>query len=255
MVAQAAMKSTMFTDSMLDVSWAQRSRRSLMTLTSFGLQAVVLSLLLLIPLLKTIVLPEVRTVSTPLSLGRREVQPLVGRPHVGSVDAPTNPHAIPFVQPGSIPRTIPVGDDSTTQAPVDPMACVNCIGTSGVPDGVRGLFGDGDHAVTPAPPRPEPVPARVFRTSSILQGMLIHQVQPVYPQIARTARIQGEVVIAAVISKAGTMSDLHVLHGPPMLVTAAMEAVKQWRYKPYILNDQPIEVETQITVNFTLAGN
>ncbi len=111
MVAQAAMKSTIFADSILDVSWAQRSRRSLTTLTSFGLQAVVLSLLLLISLLKTIMLPEVRTVSTPLSLGRREVQPLVGWPHASGAAAPTNPHAIQFVQPGSIPTTFTRGDE------------------------------------------------------------------------------------------------------------------------------------------------
>jgi protein TonB len=80
-------------------------------------------------------------------------------------------------------------------------------------------------------------------------------VQPVYPSLARNARIQGTVVLSAVISKAGTIENLRVVSGHPLLVTAAIEAVSQWRYRPYILNREPIEVETQIMVNFSLAGN
>ena len=68
----------------------------------------------------------------------------------------------------------------------------------------------------------------------------------------RSARIQGPVVLAAVISKAGTIEHLQVLSGHPMLVNAALDAVSQWRYRPYVLNGEVIEVETQITVNFKL---
>ena len=75
-----------------------------------------------------------------------------------------------------------------------------------------------------------------------------------YPPLARSAGVQGPVVLFAVISKAGTIDNLRVVSGHPMLVPAAIEAVRQWRYRPYILNGQPIEVETQITVNFTLSG-
>jgi protein TonB len=95
----------------------------------------------------------------------------------------------------------------------------------------------------------------VFRTSTILEGSLIRRVQPVYPPLARNARIQGSVILAALISKQGTMENLHALSGHPMLVPAAIDAVRQWRYKPYVLNSEPIEVETQITVNFLLSGN
>ena len=86
-------------------------------------------------------------------------------------------------------------------------------------------------------------------------GDLIRKVQPAYPPLARTARIQGVVVLQAVISKQGTIQNLSVLTGHPMLTAAAVEAVRQWRYRPYILNNEPVEVETQITVNFSLAGN
>ena len=100
-----------------------------------------------------------------------------------------------------------------------------------------------------------PTPTRAVRTSTMLEGNLIRRVEPVYPPLAKTARIQGSVVLSALISKDGVMENLHALSGPPMLVPAAISAVSQWRYRPYILNSEPIEVETRITVNFTLAGN
>jgi protein TonB len=89
----------------------------------------------------------------------------------------------------------------------------------------------------------------------LLEGNLIRRVEPTYPPLARSARIQGSVVLVAVINKAGTIDNLHAVSGHPMLVPAAVDAVSQWRYRPYILNSEPIEVETQITVNFYLAGN
>jgi len=84
--------------------------------------------------------------------------------------------------------------------------------------------------------------------------MVIKKVDPVYPAIAKTARVQGTVILAAVIGKDGTIQNLHVVSGHPLLQGAAMDAVKQWRYKPYILNGEPVEVDTQVVVNFTLAG-
>jgi protein TonB len=87
------------------------------------------------------------------------------------------------------------------------------------------------------------------------EGNLIRKVQPTYPALARSARIQGTVMLQAVISKQGRIENLIVLAGHPMLVPAAIDAVRQWHYRPYILNNEPVEVETQITVNFSLAGN
>ena len=88
----------------------------------------------------------------------------------------------------------------------------------------------------------------------MMEGNLIHRVQPDYPLPARSARIQGEVVLAAIIGKDGSIQNLHVLKGHPMLVKAALDAVQQWRYRPYVLNGDPVEVETQVTVNFVLSG-
>jgi len=75
-----------------------------------------------------------------------------------------------------------------------------------------------------------------------------------YPAIAKAARIQGTVVLQATISKGGTIEGLRVLSGPPMLQQAAEEAVRTWRYRPYLLNGEPVEVETQVNVVFTLGG-
>ena len=79
----------------------------------------------------------------------------------------------------------------------------------------------------------------------------------IYPgaTLARQARVQGAVELRAIISRAGTIENLVVVNGPPMLSRAAIEAVRQWRYHPYLLNNEPIEVETEITVNFVLSGN
>ena len=104
----------------------------------------------------------------------------------------------------------------------------------------------------PAPPRPVVQPTRV---SHMMEGNLVRRVQPDYPALARNARIQGQVLLSAVISKDGAIQNLQVLAGHPMLVRAAVDAVRQWRYRPYILNNEPVEVETRIAVNFSLSGN
>ena len=96
-------------------------------------------------------------------------------------------------------------------------------------------------------------PPKVRVSSGVAQGLLIHQTKPVYPPLAMQARIQGTVLLQAVVAKDGSVQHLRVVSGHPLLVKAAMDAVKLWRYKPYRLNDQPVEVDTEITVNFTLS--
>jgi protein TonB len=86
----------------------------------------------------------------------------------------------------------------------------------------------------------------------MMEGNLIHRVEPRYPFPAIQVRIQGDVILQAVISRSGTIENLQLVSGHPMLVRAAMDAVRQWRYRPYILNGEPIEVETQVTVKFIL---
>jgi len=95
-------------------------------------------------------------------------------------------------------------------------------------------------------------PQSVTVGQSVMAGQIVAKVAPIYPPLARQARVQGAVVLEATISENGEIVDLHVVSGHPMLVTAAVEAVKQWRYRPYLLNGQPVSVQTQIQVNFRL---
>jgi protein TonB len=98
--------------------------------------------------------------------------------------------------------------------------------------------------------------ARPTRVSpGVMAGHLVHEVKPVYPHIAIITRVQGSVILHATISKTGYIENLRAVSGPPMLMRAAIDAVQQWRYRPYMLGNEPVEVETQITVNFTLSNS
>jgi protein TonB len=99
---------------------------------------------------------------------------------------------------------------------------------------------------TPTPPAHKP------RISAIMEGNLISRVQPKYPVIARRIGLQGTVVVKTIIGRDGNIEKAIPVSGPPLLAPAALEAVSQWKYRPYYLNGEPIEVETQITVNFVL---
>lgn len=105
----------------------------------------------------------------------------------------------------------------------------------------------------PAPASPA-VPKRVVLSTGVVSGFLVSQVNPTYPELAIRTRTQGAVVLQAIISKEGRIEDLRVVSGHPLLIKAARDAVQLWRYRPYYLNGQPVEVETQIVVNFTLSG-
>jgi hypothetical protein len=95
-------------------------------------------------------------------------------------------------------------------------------------------------------------PKRVRVSAGVSQGLLIYQVEPVYPFTMRTAHVQGAVVLAAVIGTDGKIKGLHAISGQKEFVDASIAAVQQWRYRPYILLGNPVEVDTQITVNYTL---
>src|SRR5262249_48033622 len=97
-------------------------------------------------------------------------------------------------------------------------------------------------------------PQRVRVSQAVEERLCVHKVPPQYPQEAKDRRIEGSVVLKVTVDKQGDMAKVELYSGHPALAPAAIEAVKQWRYKPYLLNGQPVEVETQVTVNFTLAN-
>lgn len=103
-------------------------------------------------------------------------------------------------------------------------------------------------AAAPLPPPPQ----RIQVSQGVTQGLLVRQVKPQYPAMARESRVEGDVVLAAVIGRDGVVNDVRAISGPALLIQSAIQAVRQWRYKPYLLNGQPVEVETQIKVQFRL---
>jgi protein TonB len=246
------LNASMFTGSLVQASADQRLRRSWTTLSSFGLQALAMGLLLLLPLVRPDHIPLLHRLAAPVSLGQSMPDAPPTRAHAGSA-TPTpsnllNDHVM-------APTRIPIG--VTHIAEDNPPQPFGALGTGiqtgggpGVLNGIASLDGGGTRPVLATPP----APARPIRVSHMDPGSLIYQVQPVYPPMARAARIEGPVVLAALISKDGTIENLRVVTGRPMLVSSAVEAVSKWRYRPYILNSEPVEVETQITVNFLLAA-
>jgi protein TonB len=118
--------------------------------------------------------------------------------------------------------------------------------------GVLGGIIGGTGAGLPPPPKVTPKSIRVG--GNVAQANLIRQVTPVYPAIAKTAHISGTVLLHAIIGKDGTVQDLQYISGPPLLMKSAMDAVRQWRYKPTLLNGDPVDVDTTISVVFTLGG-
>jgi len=217
------------------------------------MQAITLSLLLAISLIWVGRPPEVRwlQISPPASFTPQPpsaAQAVHGR-RTTSVVSILRPQQI--VAPSSIPlHTLPVNDASSDPSAPDWPIATTGTGT-GNPSGVVVPGGIGNVPVV-IPARPAPL--KPLLVSHLAEADLLHKVQPIYPPLARQARIQGSVELRAIISKAGAIENLVVVRGHPMLAPAAIEAVRQWRYRPYLLNSKPIEVETDITVNFLLSG-
>lgn len=239
-------------DNTIHSSWDERSRRGLTTITSFGLQVLAVGVLLIIPLLRPAGLPLFHSLSMPVSLGRTLGEPPAVRARSGASTAPpSNVLDLTLREPRRIPNgVLTTGDDGPPQ--ITQLGSPATGDNVGDPRGIPGLLRGGSQPIMPvvAPPvRVTPV-----RVSHMSEGDFVRKVLPTYPPLARMSRIEGQVVLQAVISKQGVIENLRLITGHPMLVPAAFEAVRQWRYRPYVLNNEPVEVETQITVNFSLNG-
>jgi protein TonB len=160
-----------------------------------------------------------------------------------------------LVAPKSVPKEVKMIVEE-----VDPLAVnANAGGVlGGVQGGVlSGIIGGLPAAPPPPPPPPKPkaAPTAPIRVGgNVQQANLISQPKPQYPPLAKAARVQGTVKFQATISKDGSIQDLQLLGGPPLLVQAAQQAVLQWKYRPTLLNGEPVEVITTIDVNFSLSN-
>jgi len=246
----------MFEDSLIESGGRLRTRRGSTTTFAFLFQVFLVGILVLVPLLFTEALPKTQLMTF-----------LVAPPPPPPPPPPPAAAPIKVVKqvqtdivngqlrtPTKIPEKVQMIKED--EAPPPSMATGGVVGgvPGGVPGGQMGGVIGGIISSTPVAVPKVATPQRVRVSQGVQQGLLIRRVQPAYPPLARQARIQGTVVLAAEISKDGTIENLHLVSGHPMLAPAAIDAVKQWRYKPYYLNNEPVEVETTINVNFTLAG-
>jgi protein TonB len=236
----------MFEDSVIESGGRLKTKRGRTTTFSFFLEAIIVGIIVLIPLLFIEALPNAQ-----LMMALVAPQPPPPLPAVVHVVKRVQTDIVSgkLRTPTKIPKKVEIIEEKESPPLLTDLA--------GVPDGVpRGpANGVMDSIISNTPVAVPKVAVQRIRVSQgVTQGMVLHKVQPVYPPLARTARVQGSVVLAAIIGKDGTIQNLHVVSGHPLLTQAALDAVKQWRYRPYILNDEPVEVDTQVTVNFTLSG-
>jgi protein TonB len=223
---------------------------------SMLLQIGFLALLILIPLIYTEALPK--TLMSSILLAPPPPPPPPPPPAaVQVVHVKPVAHLMEagkLVAPKAIPKDVKIIKEE--EAPPDVGAGM----VGGVPGGVAGgsmggVIGGviGGAGSTAAPPPPKVNPKRITVGGNVQAAHLVNRVQPVYPPLARQTRISGTVKLHAIIGKNGAVEQLQVVSGHPLLVQSALDAVKQWRYQPTLLNGEPVEVDTEIDVIFSLA--
>lgn len=220
------------------------------------IQVAIVIVMILIPLIYTEALPKQMLTTflvapappppppPPPVAVQRIVKPVARLIHNGQMMAPT-----------VIPKKVEMIKEE--ELPPD-VGNVGVVG--GVPGGIAGgsaggvLGGIIGGAGSGMPPPPKAAPSRIRVGGNVQAASLVRKVDPVYPPIAKTAHISGTVVLHAIIGKDGAVQHLEYVSGPPLLMKSAMDAINQWRYKPTMLNGEPVEVDTTISVVFTLGG-
>ncbi len=247
-----------FSDSLLEFG-VQRKRKFFATSTSFLINCLVIMLMLAVPLMFTEELPRAQLLTFLVAPPPPPPPP----------PAAAEVHVVKQIQtdllnngtlrtPTKIPQKIQMIKEE--EAP-PPMASNGGV-VGGVPGGIPGgqlggVIGSvisSSNSLSAVPKFVPATPTRIRISGGVTKGLLIQRTEPTYPTLARAARVQGDVILSAVIDTNGQITNLQLVSGHPMLVPAALAAVKQWRYKPYLLNGQPVEVETTITVIFTLSS-
>ncbi len=228
-----------------------KTAKELSVLFSLVLQIIAIAILILIPIVYTAGLPSVELKSALLA-------PAPPPPPVPRAMAKRSVSVIHRFAPELIaPRVIPPQVNNVTEdlhAP-DVAAPAEAGASNGIENSIASdLFSPKIVSAPPVPAAKPKAPAAPVRIGgNVAAANLIRSVQPVYPALARSARIEGTVEFTAVIGKNGSIEDLQLVRGHPLLVNAAKQAVLQWKYRPTLLNGQPVEVLTDITVKFVLS--
>ena len=243
----------MFEDSLIESGGRLKTSRAWTSVVSFALQIMIIMVMILVPLIFTEALP------------RTQLMTFLVAPPPPPPPPPPPAAVVKIVKviqtdivngqlrtPTKIPQKVQMIKEDEAPPPVTSMGGV-IGGIGGMPGQMGGVIG-GIVAAANLPVPKIAAPQRIRVSSGVSQGLLVRKVQPTYPPLARQARIQGVVILQAQISKEGNIENLQLISGHPMLAPAAIDAVKQWKYRPYLLNGEPVEVETQVQVNFTLSG-
>jgi protein TonB len=243
----------MFDDLVESAAVRKKTNTSWSIFLSIFFQVCIVAVLVLIPLIYTQALPKAM-LSTLLIAPPPPPPP--PPPPAAAPKVIVKPVARLITQgklmaPRAIPKDVAIFKEA--ELPPEPAGGgVGVLGGLGGGDVLGGLAGGSTAAV---PPPPKPVgPSRVKLGGNVVEAKIVNRPNPIYPALARQARITGVVVLHAIISKDGTVSQLEVVSGHPLLVQAALDAVKQWRYMPTLLNGDPVEVDTTIQVTFQLGG-
>lgn len=229
-------------------------------LVSFTAQSVLIAIAALVPLIYTSPLPARQWMSAMIAPPPSGPQPRVSQPdQVQPAVRPRMEQAV-LTAPATIPRKVAILNDDEMPAPAAPISSAADGVQGGLPGGgSTGVIAELLSAARPvtAPPpveAPKPVPKQaVLVGGKVQQAKQIYAPLPVYPPLAKQTGISGLVRLSAIIAADGTVEELKVISGHPWLVAAALEAVARWRYRPTLLNGEPVQVITQIDVNFTLS--
>ena len=218
------------------------ARRTYSTAASLVLQAGFLAAFVLVPLLASRAVPDF--VPLPAPIWMPHLDNPAPEPERTASGGGTNVFVVSrtVAPPSRIPRL----DRRPSTEEVAPVQ-IGDTRSTGSKTGILNALGNGA-----GPALPDGPAAKHPLVSVLQEGVVLSRVQPIYPQLAITNRIQGTVHLNAIITSRGTLEELRVLSGPPVLARAAREAVEQWKFRPYVLNGKPIEVQTEVIVNFSL---
>jgi protein TonB len=237
----------MFEDSTFESTGKIKTRSRRWMLATLVFNGTILSILVLLPLVYPDALPRhmIPTLLVAPEAPKPEPPPEPVRERVIVANTHSEFDDGRIVAPPRIPIKIRM-----FSGPEHPLSNTFALDLSnGIPGGDgRSPFGNGSPATVVRPAVTSPIHV----ASKLVEGNLIYKSVPQYPAIAKAVGAQGTVILQATISKAGTIENLHVISGPPMLQQAAIDSVKTWRYKPYMLNGQAVEVETTVNVIFRL---
>jgi len=257
-VAPAFQPRAMFSDSILEFG-VQRKKKFFATTTSFVLNCLALGVLLVMPLVFTESLPKAQLLTFLVAPPPPPPPPPPAAEQVTRIVHQIQTDMLSTGQlrtPTKIPEKVQMIKEDVAPPPVAATGGVVGGVPGGVPGGqMGGVIGSIVSATSSLSSVPKlAAPQRIRISQGVTKGLLVHRVEPSYPPLARAARVQGEVILNAVINTSGDITNLQLVSGHPMLVPAAISAVKEWRYKPYLLNGTPVEVETTITVIFSLTS-